>query len=313
MEFLQKIDNNSLALTESIEELLEKFISAQDVNENSKETYKKALKQFFKYIQETNLTNLTREDILTYKNSLRDRDCSAYTVTNYITAVRKFFDWTETERLFPNIAKNIKGAKQPKGFRKEALTVDQVKTVLNNIDRQTLQGKRDFALLNLLVRTGLRTIEVVRADIEDIRQEGGEALLYIQGKGRETKDDIVLLTPDTLTPLREYLSARKGKEKEPLFTSLSDRNSGQRLTTRSISRIVKDFLRAVGLDSNKLSAHSFRHTAVTFSLLGGATIQEAQTMARHANINTTLIYAHNIDRVRKAPERKIEALLAGVN
>jgi integrase/recombinase XerC/integrase/recombinase XerD len=163
----------------------------------------------------------------------------------------------------------------------------------------------------LLVRTGLRTIEAERANIEDVRQEGGEALLYIQGKGRDSKDAFVLLTEATLKPIREYVRARgKTAPTDPLFTSHSDRNNGERLTTRSISRIAKGALREAGIDSDRLTAHSLRHTAVTLSLLGGASIQEAQSMARHKNINTTLIYAHNIDRISKAPERKIDALLA---
>ena len=83
-----------------------------------------------------------------------------------------------------------------------------------------------------------------------------------------------------------------------------------RLTTRSISRIVKDNLRKAGIDSDRITAHSLRHTAVTLSLLGGATIQEAQSMARHKNINTTLIYAHNINRIKHAPERVIDTMLS---
>jgi len=97
-----------------------------------------------------------------------------------------------------------------------------------------------------------------------------------------------------------------------LFPSLSDMNLGQRLTTRSVSRIVKSYLRKIGLNSNRLTAHSLRHTAITLCLQGGATIQEAQALGRHANINTTLIYAHNIDRLTQAPERKIDAVLNGI-
>ena len=99
------------------------------------------------------------------------------------------------------------------------------------------------------------------------------------------------------------------KDSSPLFISHSDRNYGERLTTRSISRIVKDRLQASGLDDRRLTAHSLRHTAVTFSLIGGASIQEAQTLARHSDINTTLIYAHNLERIAKAPELKIDALI----
>jgi integrase/recombinase XerD len=91
--------------------------------------------------------------------------------------------------------------------------------------------------------------------------------------------------------------------------SHSDRNFGKRLTTRSISRIVKDNLRKVGIDSSRITAHSLRHTAITLALQAGASIQEAQALGRHANINTTMIYAHNINRITHAPERKIDELL----
>lgn len=162
-----------------------------------------------------------------------------------------------------------------------------------------------------MIRTGLRTIEVVRADVSDIRQEGGEAVLWIQGKGREVKDEFVVLTPDTLDPIYDYLSLRNVKsDSEPLFASVSLRNNNERLTTRSVSRIVKTRLRNAGINNKRLTAHSLRHTAITLALQAGATIQEAQALGRHSNINTTLIYAHNVNRILNAPERKIDKLLS---
>jgi integrase/recombinase XerC/integrase/recombinase XerD len=289
---------------------IDRFITAQDIGEKSKETYRKGLKQFFLYLEDKNLINLKREDLLEYKNSLKTRELSAYTINGYVTVIRRFFEWTESEGIYPNIAKGIKGAKKPRGFRKEALTVSQVKDVLYEVKGNTLQEKRDYALLNLLVRTGLRTIEIIRANVEDIQQQAGEAILYIQGKGRDSKDEFVLLTEETLKPIREYLSELKLKEGDPLFISLSDRNYGKRLSTRSVSRIVKTNLISSGLNDSRLTAHSLRHTAVTLSLLGGATVQEAQALARHSNINTTLIYAHNIERIGNAPERRIDSILA---
>ena len=221
------------------------------------------------------------------------------------------FQWTESEHLYANIASQIKGQKKPKGFKKDALSVNQARKLLTIMETDTLSGARDYALVNLLVRTGLRTIETARANVEDIRQQGEQAVLYIQGKGRDSKDDLGILTEETLEPIRAYISMRgQGvKDSSPLFISHSDRNYGERLTTRSISRIVKDKLQASGLDDRRLTAHSLRHTAVTFSLIGGASIQEAQTLARHSDINTTLIYAHNLERIAKAPELKIDALL----
>ena len=303
---LLKLGDTTIQTTK--ENIIERYITSLDVKPKSKETYRKALRQFIEFLNIRNIENPTRADILAYKTYLIGKH-SACTVSSYLTAVKGLYTYLEAEKISPNIANGIKGAKHQQGFRKDALTVEQAKNVLD-IDTSTLEGKRNYSLVNLLVRTGLRTIEVERANIEDIRQEGGEALLYIQGKGRDSKDAFVLLTESTLRPIREYLKDRgKSEPTAPLFISHSDRNNGGRLTTRSIRRIAKEALIEAGIDSDRITTHSLRHTAVTFSLLGGASIQEAQSMARHRNVNTTLIYAHNIDRINKAPERKIDALL----
>jgi integrase/recombinase XerD len=298
--------------TTEAKELVSLFLSSIDIRPRSVDTYRKALKQFFLYLDKKNITAPTKEDIIAFKNDLAAEHAAA-TISVYIIAVRQFFNWLDENGLYNNIAHGIKGARSPKGFRKDTLTIEQIKRTLHGIDRSTLEGKRNFAIINLLVRTGLRTIELHRANIEDIRQEAEEALLYIQGKGRDSKDAFVLLTEDALTPLREYINARNEKNtRQPLFISHSNRNAGGRLSTRTISRIIKEALRAAGLNDSRLSAHSLRHTAITLSLLGGASVQEAQTMARHSDINTTLKYAHNINRIKQAPEKKIDALLNGI-
>jgi integrase/recombinase XerD len=287
------------------------FLRSRDIRPVSQSTYRRQLHQFFAWLIQENVAAPVWEDVLRFKASLESRGLSPLTISGYLVAVRQFFQWADTQGLHPNIAQGVKVARRPRGFRREPLTTDQVKNLLATIDRSALLGKRDFALLNLLIRTGLRAIELVRANRGDIRQESGEAVLWIQGKGRDIKEDFVLLTPPTLGPLRTYLAAAGPDDPSaPLFASHSDRNPGGRLTCRTISRIAKTHLLRIGLDSRRLTAHSLRHTAITFSLLGGATLQEAQALGRHEDINTTLIYAHNIHRVHHAPERKIDALLA---
>jgi len=304
--------SDRLAKKPEIESFIEDFLLAQDVSPSSRESYRKGLKRFLEWLKGQGVTNPSRETILSYKESLINEGLSSFSISAYIVAVRKFFNWLEATRGLPNIAKGIKGAKRVRGFRKDPLTIEQVRELLDSIDKSSIRGLRDYALINLLIRTGLRTIEIIRANVDDIRQEGGEALFYIQGKGRDEKDEFVLLTGETLKPIYEYLKARRSaKAGEPLFSSLSNRNSGERLTTRTVRRIVKQRLRTIGIESDRLTAHSLRHTAITLSLKAGATIQEAQALARHTNINTTLIYAQNIDRIKQAPERKIDALISG--
>lgn len=292
-------------------ELVELFLLDIDVKPQSKQTYKRCLKQFIIFVEKENLklNELNRTDILSFKNYLLSIKLSGYTVSNYIVSVRKFFEYLESNKIYPNVAKSIKGMRGVKGFKKDVLTVRQCVNILNSIDTNTVAGLRDFAITNILINTGLRTVELMRADVSDIKQQGGEAMLYIQGKGRDFKDDFVVLTDNVLISLNAYLKARNAKNNEPLFTSLSDRNLNKRLTTKSISRIIKTLLIKNNLISDRLSAHSLRHTAITLSLLSGASLQETQQLARHSNINTTMIYAHNIKRLENPAERKIQKFL----
>ena len=169
--------------------------------------------------------------------------------------------------------------------------------------------------MNLLIRVGLRSVEVTRGRLGDLRNRGDQTILLVQGKGRVEKDALVVLTDATLGPIYDYLAARRCEGREvvgedsPLFASLSNKTYGKPLSTRSIRQIAKEALRAAGLDSERLTTHSFRHSAVTFALLGGASLQQAQALARHTNLTTTMVYAHNVDRVSQAPERFVDGLL----
>lgn len=298
-----------------LEQLLQAFLQAQDVAPSSKHTYERQLKQFVAWLDQTGrayrMRDLSRGDILAYKDTLLEKEKKApSTVTGYLTAVRKLYQWLESEKVYPNIAKDIKGAKRPAGFRKDTLSKGQLRDVLDQIDKSSLEGMRDYALINLLARTGLRTIEIHRAQIQDIRQMAGQTVLWIQGKGHQEKDQFVLLTDQAESPLRRYLQARaqimgSPAPEEPLFVSLSDRNLGEALTTRSISRIAKSRMLDVGLDSDKLTAHSLRHTAITMAIQGGASLPQAQAMARHSDPKTTMIYYHNLDRLQAGAERCI--------
>lgn len=311
MDTLTPSEARTLTPAPDMAELVKRFIEAQDIAESSKGTYSRQIKRFIGWLRETGrisrMSQLAREDILAYKVSLQESGLSSYSVSGYLVTVRKLFQWLESERIYPDITRGIKGAKKAKGFRKDCLTPPQIRESLASIDRGTLEGIRDYALLNLLVRTGLRVIEVARAEVRDIRQESSEAVLWVQGKGRDSKDDFVLLVEDTLKPILAYLASRgQLPDEAPLFASISDRNSGQALTTRSISRIVKEAFRDVGLDSKRLTAHSLRHTAITLSIKGGASLQQAQAMSRHSDPKTTMVYFHNLNRVQAGAEKFIQ-------
>ena len=150
----------------------------------------------------------------------------------------------------------------------------------------------------------------MRADVKDITFKSGSVALLIQGKGKLDKADFVKLPYIVEKNLREYLALRGNSEDQsPLFTSLSDRNNGQRLTTKSVSRIIKNAFKKIGLNSALYTAHSTRHTFITLFLLNGGTLEEARQIARHTSINTTMIYNHALDRAKNNGEQIIADLL----
>ena len=293
------------------------YAAELDASEKTRDTYMRALKQYAAWCEAEGLDPLqaTRESVMGYKRHLAATK-SAATVNCYLTAVRSFYQWTEARRIYPNVAAGIKGERTSAHSAKEALTREQAQRLIADA-HEGEAGLRDAAMINLMLRRGLRTVEVARANVEDIRQEGGRAVLYVQGKGRADKGEFVVLGEECLAPIYAYLETRGPLDgKAPLFAATGNRNRGGRMTTRSISRIAKGRMAECGMSSARLTAHSLRHTAVTFALMGGATVQEAQAMARHASISTTMIYAHNLDRLNAGGERAADRFLdapAGVN
>ena len=286
-------------------EVVGRFIASQDVKESSRGLYTRTLSQFFLWIEKTGkgLDSLTREDILEYKDSLLSSGLSSLTISSYLVVVRKFYEWTESLLIYPNIAKGIKTPRRVQAFKKQHLPESKSRELLDYYKEKSL---RDFAIVNLLLRTGLRTIEVVRADVGDITFKGDKRVLLVWGKGHTEKDSFVVLTDKTYLPIREYLDSRKGvKSGDPLFVSNSRRNGGERLTTRTISGICKEGLKEVGLDGKEFTAHSLRHTTAVEILKNGGEITDVQRVLRHTSPVTSQIYTESIEeelRLQKSPE-----------
>ena len=300
-----------IAAQQLSESLYKSWVDYIDAAPKTIETYTKAIRQFFKYLSDNGIERPERQDIIDYREQLK-RDHKPTTVQSYIAAVKLFFQWTDQSGIYPNVADRIKGAKLDTEHKKDYLTSKQAAKLLHTVDRSTVKGKRDYAILSLMATTGLRTISIIRANIEDIRTIGDDTALFYQGKGHEEKANLVKLAEPVEDAIREYLSARGEKNgKAPLFCSMSNKNAGQRMTTRSISRIAKGSLIAAGLESDRLTAHSLRHTAATLALLNNAKPEEVQQMLDHRNLNTTLIYSHALDRMKNDSEKKVARAIFG--
>ena len=297
MELITTNQEITIVTPQRIEELVDSFINSQDVKQSSKLLYRRTLKQYFNWVNNKAylLSEIARPQLLEYKEELLASGMSSLTVSSYITSVRRFYEWTEANKFYPNVAKGIKSPKRKQQFKKQPLLPSQATELLNYYQSK---ASRDYAIINLLLRTGLRTIEVIRANVEDIVFKGSQRVLLIQGKGRDEKDNFVLLTDKTYQPVAQYL-ATNNKVNGPLFTSTSNNSNGERLTTRTISYIAKEGLKAIGLDERAFTAHSLRHTTAVNILRAGGSLETAQFTLRHSSPATTQIYTATLNEERR--------------
>ena len=278
--------------------VLNRFYSYLDVSPVSVRSYISGIRQFMNYLKTCNVVMPTRDNVLSFKKALIANGSKASTVALYLSAVRRFFAWCESEGIYSNIAAGIKSPKLSKAHKKDALSGSQLKACISRINRQTVEGKRNYAMFLLMACCGLRTCEVVRADVADIQQLQDSPVLWVRGKGRAEKNEFVKLSPEVMQAITEYLSARGQVSGDmPLFASCSRRNKGGRLTTRTVSSVAKSTMVQAGYNSTRLTAHSLRHSAATLAIRAGMPLQEVSEFLRHSDISITMVYVHSIARI----------------
>ncbi len=244
--------------------------------------------------------------------------CRPNTVAQYLRSVCQFFRWTSAENLYPNIADNIHAPKiRNEAHKKEALAAADVLAIEKSITagaaekeraaaasskdaegrtgRAEEQGRRLLAMYLLAVNAGLRTIELERANIKDLEVRNGSACLYVWGKGHADADSKKPLAPEVYAAIREYLKSRQDSPSggSPLFVATGNRSGGKRLAARTIGRMLKKAMQQAGYDSERITAHSLRHTAGTNVMELSGDLFTTQRYMRHSNPATTEIYLHN--------------------
>ena len=160
----------------------------------------------------------------------------------------------------------------------------EVQQLLAGCDRGSAPGCRDFAILTLLVRLGLRAVEVARLQLRDIDWRAGN--LVVCGKGRRT--ETLPLPTDVGAALAAYLRhARPRTKSRTVFLRLHAPLRG--MTPIGVTSVVYRACDRAGLA--RVSAHHLRHSAATAMLRAGASLVEVGQALRHRSLNTTAIYA----------------------
>ncbi len=274
-------------------------------------TYERALREFVRWFRKDRRFQFLSHDVERYKRYLsHTRKLSPVSVSTYLTAVRRFCAYLVTRRVLrANPATEVEGNKRPARHSREPISSGEVDRLLTSIDCGDERGLRDFAVIKLMVGCALSEIEIVRADVGDVRHEDAGAVLAVQGKGRTEKDDVVALPPDVKESIDRYLEVRRRiASNEPLFTSAGNRTRGMRMTTRGVRDRVNAYLEQAGIKQGKLrkiTPYSLRHTAAVLMAENGASADEIRRRLRLGSVATAMLYINRKNEAAGAtPQRQ---------
>jgi len=291
-------------------ELIDEFISIQDVADNSKKVYRSNLLTFFRYVFRTikkDEWQLTRVDVIEYKRYLIDKKYSNLTIDSRITTLRKFYKYLSDLALYENIMLGVKNPPKYSGFKKKPLNDIQISALIKNLKCDTEIEKRNFAIIWIMLETGIRSVEVTRLDYSDIIITNDFSGLKIQRKGSVEKNQSIPVSPDTINVLQDYLILRKDlNEASPVFVGYGRNAYMQRLSSIGVTQIVVTQMKKVGIKENMISAHSLRHTYAVNMIRQGKGLYEVQKLLGHKNANMTINYTRYIeDEVRMKSDAPI--------
>jgi integrase/recombinase XerD len=302
MQTSQTLDLYDLAY--SWQDHLDLRVKAQEIKQDTALTYSRGVMKFIEWVGDK---RPSPEIIRQWKAELLSNKKKISSVNIWLAGIRAFFGWlAEKGEISFDPTQAIKGAKR-KGANqthvRELLTDREVLRLLAQPNRETREGVRDYAILSIMLYTAARGIELHRSDLEDLWTVDGALVLKVQGKGRDEKGEILVLSNAAENAVRDWLVER-GREPGALFVSYSNKSMGERLSRRALREIVKRYMNAAGIHGNK-TTHSLRHTAITNAIRHGVPVQKVKGMSRHSSLDTLMIYYHEVDRLTDPAEKHI--------
>lgn len=270
--------------------------------ENTRRSYKRDLQQFFgtESIVLSQAAEVSFVGVNAWVESLENAGAAPSTIQRKIAALRGFFSWLIALGALPNNPADRQLIRR--GRRSVAtdrvitvLTRDQARALVDAVDPDRPSGTRDRALLLTLLNGVLRRSEARAMDFEHLRRTGPYWVLSLP-RTKGGADQYVKL-PEHVIEAIEEVRAVYGFRSGPVWRALSNNHYGRRLSGHSIYTIANTHAHKAGI-SELVGAHTLRHTGCTLAIEGGATLQQVQAHARHKQLQTTMVYVHQRDRLK---------------
>lgn len=301
-----------------LEDLIEVYLDQKDITRGTWELYHTILTQYVAYLKTHKIIYAKKSDILCFLEYKRSHDYSTQWIYHLISTIKNFYRYLsfnqkrlELPEVYAfDITKEIKNEHIKKNLSKPILNIDQAKQLILSTkkSRKYIWHYRDHAIVYLMITTGLRSVEIRRANKKDLSVLNNQSILYVHGKGRTSADEFVKISEGVKLAIDDYLNKRKDKNPY-LFISHSKHTEILYLSRTFFIHMFKRVLKDSGFKNINITPHALRHTAATLNLLRGGSLEETKRFMRHANMSATLIYAHHIDRMKDDSETQIESYI----
>ena len=272
-----------------IDQFVDYLKNEKRMSQNSLEAYKRDVVDFNKYCQEKgndNILKISNGEIVSYLLTLKNFGKSAATINRKLASIRSLYKYfIEKGLINKNPTANIKS---PKIERKEIeyLSLEEVNKLLSTPD-DTLKGKRDKAILELLYATGIRVNELVAANIEDVNLRIG----FFTCPGEYGRARIVPLGRPAREAIERYLEdardmfVKNNRNEKALFVNYS----GNRMTRQGLWKLLKTYGKKAELE-DKITPHILRNSFAVHMVQNGADLKSLQELLGHEDIAATQIY-----------------------
>ncbi len=232
---------------------------------------------------------VTPRDLRGYAAALHEAGYARTSISRKLASLRSFYKFAQQRQLASsNPAKPLRNPREQRKLP-HFLTNDEVGKLLSAPPKRSMLGLRDSAILETMYSAGLRVSEVVGLNDGDL--DLNEGIARVRGKGR--KERLSPVGSFAIAALRKYFAVRQlasNEEKGPAAPVFVNR-FGNRLTTRSVARMLEKYILETGLDS-RTTPHTLRHSFATHLLDRGADIRSVQELLGHKSLVTTQIYTH---------------------
>ncbi len=291
-------------LNRRIEDFVKEYLKEKSPETTG--TYRRSLNEFERWFAQQNGNFcFSVENVEAYKSYLMtERGLHQVSVSTYLTALRRLCQYlVDIGLLAENPARSVKGNRRPSTHSRAVLTQAEIDLLLESMESVSQIGKRDVALMHMMLYAGLSEIELIRANIQDLEQTLLGWFLRVQGKGRTVKDQQVPIDPHVMEKVQDYLKTRPPVQPDqPLFVSHGHRSDGQRLNTRSVRSRINLHLKTAEIKRPGVTPHSLTHTAALLWLNNGMSLEEVRQRMRHGTLETTMIYFKKQGLLKLDPE-----------